>query len=334
MSRFITFALLGLIFAINAHARIGDRFYIPKNNTKIYSAPSVSAPVVMRLNKGDRVIEWRRQGSWVKIGLLGGRVGKDGWVQVSRLVWDSKGKRKIEIEKDQAGQFRLPAPDSGPGQGADRSEADRSENVRPRELATGGRACPGHPDRRFKVNVRIDIPPTRIHRSRSSAELTKATFHGRRSRILGLTAPDLKIETNGAYVTEPTDTGYCFWVEGIDVTLRYRSMDIYVASNYRRRSCNYRVILQHEEKHVRAARTNLERYAPRIRFALTSLLIPKGRSPVAVASPEDGEGEMQRLFAKLLKPVYADMHVALRTSQGELDTPQAYRRLFGLCKRW
>ena len=53
-----------------------------------------------------------------------------------------------------------------------------------------------------------------------------------------------------------------------------------------------------------------------------------------LASPEDGEGEMQRLFAKLLKPVYADLHVALRTSQGELDTPQAYRRTFGLCKRW
>ena len=38
----------------------------------------------MRLNRGDRVIEFRRQGSWVKVSLLGA-VGKDGWIEVSRL---------------------------------------------------------------------------------------------------------------------------------------------------------------------------------------------------------------------------------------------------------
>ena len=113
MFRFMAFALLGLTFAVNGHARTGERFHIPKNNTIIYRAPSVSAPVVMRLNQGDRVVEWRRQGSWVKIGLLGGRVGKDGWVQISRLVSDSEGERKIEIEMDRAGRFRLDADVNG-----------------------------------------------------------------------------------------------------------------------------------------------------------------------------------------------------------------------------
>ena len=113
MIRFMAFALLGLIFAASAHASPGQRFHVPKNNTKIFSAPRFSAPVVMRLKQGDRVIEWKRQGSWVKIGLLGGSIGKDGWVQISRLVPDTYGERKLEINLDRAGRFLLNAVVNG-----------------------------------------------------------------------------------------------------------------------------------------------------------------------------------------------------------------------------
>jgi clan AA aspartic protease (TIGR02281 family) len=113
MSRFITFALLALAFANDAQAKTGERFFIEQNNTKIYSAPNASAPVVTRLDKGDRVMEWRRQGPWVKISQMGGRVGSDGWVRLSRLVPNTEGERKIEIEMDRAGQFRLDAQVNG-----------------------------------------------------------------------------------------------------------------------------------------------------------------------------------------------------------------------------
>ena len=77
--------LFGLAWTMPAYGTPGERFYVREDNTNIHEDPTATAPVVRHLNKGDRVIEFRRQGSWVKVSQLGA-VGKDGWVEISRLA--------------------------------------------------------------------------------------------------------------------------------------------------------------------------------------------------------------------------------------------------------
>lgn len=194
--------------------------------------------------------------------------------------------------------------------------------------------CPAFADKGFDIDVAIEVPQAPINRDYSSAQLTRATFHGADSRILGLMVPDLKIESGGHYEAVGQDDGFCFWVTGIGVKLYYRSIDIYVAKEYKPGSCNYRVILQHEQDHVTAAHRNLNRFAPTVRGALTSLLIPKASAPVKVASPKAAEAEFQRLYKKLLEPVYQEMLVALQKAQGQIDSPGEYRRVHKLCRKW
>ena len=83
----------GLLFVLawttSAYGSPGERFHIREDNTSIYEGPTATAPVVRNLNKGDRVIEFRRQGSWVKVSQLGA-VGKDGWVEISRLALEPR----------------------------------------------------------------------------------------------------------------------------------------------------------------------------------------------------------------------------------------------------
>lgn len=186
----------------------------------------------------------------------------------------------------------------------------------------------------FSVRVGITIPEAPINRQYSSAQLTQQTFHGRSGSILGLMVPDLDIKTDGDYAGHAVEGGYCFWVNGVDIELRYNSVEIFIASDYGTRSCNYREILKHEKEHVRIARANLERYKPKVRYALTSLLIPKSDSPVKVASKEAAEAELRDLFGKLLKPVYQDMIKDLRRTQHAIDTPQSYRRVHDRCDNW
>lgn len=95
----------GLTLAMPSGAGPGQRFDVQKNFTKVHSSPSTRSPVVMRLNKGDRVVEWRRKGPWVKISLLG-RVGRDGWIKLSRLRPEAS---EIEIVASRNGHFILPA---------------------------------------------------------------------------------------------------------------------------------------------------------------------------------------------------------------------------------
>ena len=101
--------LVGLALATNAIAAPGQLYDVQKDGTKIYEAPNINAPVVTRLNKGDRVIEWRRQGSWVNISRMGA-VGKDGWVKFSRLRTEAS---EIEIKMSPNGHFLLQATVNG-----------------------------------------------------------------------------------------------------------------------------------------------------------------------------------------------------------------------------
>jgi clan AA aspartic protease (TIGR02281 family) len=105
----IGFFLVGLALAANASASPGQRYDVRKDGTKVFSAPRANAPVVTRLNKGDRVIEWRRQGSWVNISQLGA-VGKEGWVKISRLRTEAS---EIEIKLSPRNQFLVQAAVNG-----------------------------------------------------------------------------------------------------------------------------------------------------------------------------------------------------------------------------
>jgi clan AA aspartic protease (TIGR02281 family) len=99
--RVIGFFFVGLALAANATASPGQRYDVLNDDTKVFEAPRANAPVVMRLNKGDRVIEWRRQGSWVNISQMGA-VGKEGWVKISRLRSEAS---EIEINMSPQSQF-------------------------------------------------------------------------------------------------------------------------------------------------------------------------------------------------------------------------------------
>ncbi len=100
--------LFGLAWVTSAYGTPGERFHIREDNTNIHEGPTATAPVVRHLNQGARVIEFRRQGSWVKVSQLGA-VGEDGWVEISRLAPDPRYwadylqqmQRQREMEKQQ-----------------------------------------------------------------------------------------------------------------------------------------------------------------------------------------------------------------------------------------
>ena len=194
--------------------------------------------------------------------------------------------------------------------------------------------CAGSPGGDYSMEVRLEVPPAQVDRTRSRAELTKLASKGRGAQHLGLMTAELEIQTTAEYASRRVGERRCFWVDKMDVVLSYTSLDIYVAKEYRKTSCAYRAILAHEREHVAIAQSYLKRYAPRIRTALTSLLIPDPGSPLLVDSAEAAEREIEALFAELLQPIYQEMHASIDKAQAKLDTPQAYRRVHRRCRDW
>ena len=220
---------------------------------------------------------------------------------------------------------------------------DRSTEKTRRDMANGrmemalrapSNCAGGFPNAPYDVNVTIKFPTPRIDHSRSIAQLGKISGLGHNTRALGLMKPDFVIETRPRAQGLPVGDKFCFWITGFDVNLRYRRLDVFVAKEYPVGSCPYRVILAHEREHVRVARKNLEEYAPRIRRALTSLLIPTGQDPAMVNSAGQARKEVKAISDELLRPVYKEMMKSLVAAQKMVDTPRAYARVRRKCNNW
>lgn len=194
--------------------------------------------------------------------------------------------------------------------------------------------CPPHDATAYSINVEADIPAARLDRSRSRAQLNGFAPHGKGGNVLGLMRAGYEFSMSSSYAYDEVDGGYCFWVDIVDVMLRYQSMDVYVAKEYRPGSCAYRAILAHEQTHVDIARTFVQRYRPRVRSALTSLRIPTARAPNFVNSIEQARVQSNTLLGQLLNPVIRQLEKSMNDAQAELDTPQSYRRVLRQCSDW
>ena len=301
--------------AATLDATPGQIVYVQSKGAEVRAEPNRKAQVIAQLRRGHKVIEFERRSGWVRIGMFD-TSGRDGWVHGPLLGLEPRSTGGTKPPPSLARQELAKPKAKGPA------------------VFTFKRKCPGSPDTPYEVNVRMEFPSVPINHTLSIAGLSKRSFHGPRARVFGLMVPDLKIETSAEYFAVPFGDQFCFWVRRIPVTLRYRSVDIYVAKEYSTGSCQYRVILDHEKDHVRTARTNLIRYVAKVKAALTSLLIPTGSDPVVVASPEQAEREVKALVPKLLNPAYQSMLADLRKAQASIDSPEEYRRTLRRCRKW
>ena len=187
----------------------------------------------------------------------------------------------------------------------------------------------------YKVEVRTELPPVRTHHDLSRRQLGLLAFHGPTNRILGVTASNLRAATATRYGYRPLEgEGTCFWVDRVEVTLRYEALDIYVASEYPAGSCQYQAILSHESKHAAAAQAVLDDYVQDIRSALTSLSIPKPPSPLLVGAVSEARQKTQATIEKLLQPVIERLRKTMQETQSRIDSPAEYRRVESQCRSW
>jgi len=187
----------------------------------------------------------------------------------------------------------------------------------------------------YRVDVQIEMPPVTVHHDHSRAQLGLLAFHGPTNRVLGVTASKLRADTATHYGNRPLEgEGVCFWVDHIEVTLRYEALDIYIASEYTRGSCQYQAILAHENKHAEVARSYLDDYVQTIRSVLASLSIPKPRDPRLVEHVTGAQLKTQATIENLLEPVIARLRQDMEEAQSRVDTRAEYRRVEKQCSKW
>jgi hypothetical protein len=188
-----------------------------------------------------------------------------------------------------------------------------------------------------QVNVQVQPQNPKYDLSLSQAELTSRSAGlidlQRNSYVNGLT--DAHMEDRSQYMVEKLKApagGTCVWPAKYDLSLRYKSMVVYIANEFKEGSCPYAATMRHELEHVRINNETLLKNRSIIESNMRSFIknnfpiyVPEGHHPDKVA------GNLLRDASSR----FVDEVAKQRDWQhDDLDSPESYAYWQSLCYDW
>ncbi len=174
-------------------------------------------------------------------------------------------------------------------------------------------------------NTRSDLK--RIQQRHGATATTSGWFP------LGLTLSELRAEMRISTRAYPAGQGrYCVVPASVDIDLGYPKFTIYVDRRYRRGSCEYRAISEHEEQHVAIYQNRLDRLISWIQKRM-ALEISR-MAPVIAASPNNGAEKIKRRLSLKLTPLIKRLQRATDAGNRGIDSRTGYVRVQNRCRNW
>jgi hypothetical protein len=125
---------------------------------------------------------------------------------------------------------------------------------------------------------------------------------------------------------------HCAALAAVEVTLSFEDFQVYIDRRYKRGSCEYRAILDHENQHVRLFRSSLDRYQWEVRGVVEDAArrIP----PIIVARPNNAPSLLQGKVKQMIQPTINRMNRAADAANAAIDTPGSYASVQRRCTNW
>lgn len=155
---------------------------------------------------------------------------------------------------------------------------------------------------------------------------------GAHERALGVTYSEIIFFLEGDTKIVPRGGGYCVYLETVGAEFGWRRMEVYVASEYRRGSCEYNAVLDHENQHVSIIRNALSDYAPRVRAELERELARQ--QPIYTLNPQTAaDRAMEDLYGRM-RGVVDRFQRSQAGRHAAIDSSSNYGAIADLCPNW
>lgn len=192
---------------------------------------------------------------------------------------------------------------------------------------------------RVKVALKEDPGRVKVNRRHSQAQLTammrkKSKIRSSREMLNnGLTRT--KYGTNMGFelqYAELKSGKVCAALRTVDATFGYAEITVFIARKYKKGSCQYRTVLQHENTHVAIHRKYLTKYADRMRRRLTTTANKAG--VIFAPSVRQAKETFRKRLEKAIDQMTEEFSRELDAANARIDTPENYRRENKRCPSW
>ena len=153
---------------------------------------------------------------------------------------------------------------------------------------------------------------------------------------LGMTISKLGLDGSAEPLLQPVDRNtVCVQIKHLTLTLGYDTLDVYIDKKYAPGSCEYEVVKEHENYHVRVSQEAMSFFRPDVDRALKTAL--QHIQPIYVHSQDEAQAAFQRQFQQVireLQPTIDHINKKIAEKNYIIDTPESYAETTALCRHW
>jgi len=190
------------------------------------------------------------------------------------------------------------------------------------------------PDLKFNIKYGKLHYDTTYSRSQLEEMASYYNLHEKGMFTAGLSVSDINGQVQLRTVYEQVGDVICVIPVTVEVNLGYRRPTIYIVNDLSPDSCEYKVVLRHEQQHQQISVMALEHFVPQMRRAMEANL--SAVLPRAVASEAAADAEiavMNEEYWNLFVPLLEQFKSSLLKEQQKLDNRKNYEFESTLCRK-
>lgn len=201
-------------------------------------------------------------------------------------------------------------------------------------------SCPQKPAPKVTVTPRQSVVKYDSNKTRQELEqfnidtVSPYEIHTE-THVGGLMSGEILIETRIGFVLDTfVNRGLvCIAIRNVDVNL-HLAPTVYVAKEFKRGTCKYDAILEHENKHVSMDKYILKKYSDRMLQAVSQALEKYGASygPFEETKQEEAQEKLKNYIDQIVKAESETMSKERRERQQGIDSLEEYERVNKLCR--
>jgi len=208
--------------------------------------------------------------------------------------------------------------------------------------AAGARKCPQRqilPEVSLTTNLgRIAYNNRKSRRQLGALQGHQGSYSPTRTNnskwhAIGLTQTELKFRMKISVNTLAVPgRGHCANVAAVEAELGYGTINVYVDKRYRKGSCQYLSVLEHENEHVAIFRDALAIYTPKVERRLSNAAAEL--KTITASTPDRAATRLQKQLQRKMKPLFKEMNAVMDRKNASIDTAKNYRREQARCSSW
>ena len=156
------------------------------------------------------------------------------------------------------------------------------------------------------------------------------------STTMGLTTARLKTEIQASnFVQQINSSTVCLGLKKLKITLSFPEINVYIDKKYRPGTCQYRVIREHENYHVRVHQEGLKFFAKKIKEGFT--VAANKILPIQLSDPQEGKTAFESMIQTIQNDVSPLLNYVEKRMEEEnlvIDTKTSYENEAKKCPSW